>query len=200
MADLVHNYVRTSYSLCSETSWNRVEGIFAELEERGHTQLERDNVPPADRRMTRALDMRYAGQSHELNVAVRGAQSLEEMVSRFHGVHERHYGYSMPGEEVAIVNYRLVAMGVRPKPVIESRERPSGDADVTPKGERRVHFNDEGWVRCCVYDRDLLKPGNVVHGPCVVEEWDTTTVVNDGYAGTVDGFGNLILAKGGKIV
>ena len=198
VADLVHNYVRTSYSLCSETSWNRVEGIFAELEERGHTQLERDNVPPADRRMTRTLDMRYAGQSHELNVAVRGAQSLEEMVSRFHGVHERHYGYSMPGEEVAIVNYRLVAMGVRPKPVIESRERPSGDADVTPKGERRVHFNDEGWVRCSVYDRDLLKPGNVVHGPCVVEEWDTTTVVNDGYAGTVDGYGNLILAKGGR--
>jgi len=195
VADLVHNYVRTSYSLCSETSWNRVEGIFGELEERGHTQLEIDGVPLADRRMTRSLDMRYAGQSHELNVAARDAQSLGGMVSRFHGVHERHYGYSMPEEEVAIVNYRLVAMGVRPKPVMEPRERSSGDAEVAKKGKRRVHFNDEGWVRCSVYDRDLLKPGNVVHGPCVVEEWDTTTVVNDGYAGTVDGFGNLILAK-----
>ena len=197
VADLVHNYVRTSYSLCSEMSWNRVEGIFGELEERGHTQLEIDSVLPADRGITRSLDMRYAGQSHELNVAARDAQSLGEMVSRFHGVHERHYGYSMPGEEVAIVNYRLVAMGVRPKPVIESSERPIGDADVAQKGERRVHFDDGGWVRCGVYDRDLLKPGNVVHGPCVVEEWDTTTVVNIGYAGTVDGYGNLILAKGG---
>ena len=197
VADLVHNYVRTSYSLCSETSWNRVEGIFGELEERGHTQLEIDSVPPADRRMTRSLDMRYAGQSHELNVAARDAQSLGEIVSRFHGVHERHYGYSMPEEEVAIVNYRLVAMGVRPKPAMEPREGPSGDSDVAQKGERRVHFNDEGWVRCSVYDRDLLKSGNVVHGPCVIEEWDTTTVVNEGYAGTVDGYGNLILAKGG---
>lgn len=200
VADLVHNYVRTSYSLCSETSWNRVEGIFAELEERGHTQLERDNVPPADRRIRRSIDMRYAGQSHELNVVLRDAQGLEEMVSRFHGVHERHYGYSIPGEEVAIVNYRLVAMGVRPKPEIESRSLMSGDVDAARKGERRVHFNDEGWILCNVYDRDLLKPGNVVHGPCVVEEWDTTTVVNDGYAGTVDGFGNLILVKGGRIV
>jgi len=200
VADLVHNYVRTSYSLCSETSWNRVEDIFAELEERGHTQLERDNVPPADRRIRRSIDMRYVGQSHELNVVLRDAQGLEEMVSRFHGVHERHYEYSIPGEEVAIVNYRLVAMGVRPKPEIESRSLMSGDVDAARKGERRVHFNDEGWILCNVYDRDLLKPGNVVHGPCVVEEWDTTTVVNDGYAGTVDGFGNLILVKGGRIV
>jgi len=200
VADLVHNYVRTSYSLCSETSWNRVEGIFGELEERGHAQLEIDSVPSADRRMTRSLDMRYAGQSHELSVAAHDAQSLEEMVSRFHGVHERHYGYSMPGEKVAIVNYRLVAMGVRPKPVMEPRGGPSGGSDVAQKGERRVHFNDEGWVRCSVYERDLLKSGNVVHGPCVVEEWDTTTVVNNGYAGTVDGFGNLILAKGGGSV
>jgi N-methylhydantoinase A len=146
--------------------------------------------------MTRSLDMRYAGQSHELNVAAHGAQGLEEVVTRFHGVHERHYGYSMQGEEVAIVNYRLVATGVRPKPALESKESSSGDADAARKGERRVHFKDD-WVTCRVYDRDLLKPGNVVHGPCVVEEWDTTTVVNDGYAGIVDGFGNLILAKGG---
>ncbi len=197
VADLVHNYVKTSYSLCSETSWSRVESIFAELETRGKAQLERDNVQQSQRRSARSLDMRYAGQSHELNVSVRGAQSMEEMVSRFHGVHERHYGYSMPGEEVAIVNYRLVAMGVRPKPRLESKEGSGVDADAALKGGRRVHFKDKGWVKCEVYDRDLLKPGNVVRGPCVVEEWDTTTVMNVGYTGTVDGFGNIILAREG---
>jgi N-methylhydantoinase A len=101
---------------------------------------------------------------------------------------------------VAIVNYRLVAMGVRPKPRLESRESSSVDANAARKGGRRVHFKDEGWVKCGVYDRDLLKPGNVVLGPCVVEEWDTTTVVNVGYTGTVDVFGNIILAREGGTV
>ena len=44
--------------------------------------------------------------------------------------------------------------------------------------------------------RDLLRPGNVVLGPCVVEEWDTTTIVNNGYRGRIDKYGNIILTRG----
>lgn len=198
VADLAHNYVKTSYSLCSETSWDEVEKIFSLLEESGNTQLERDKIPIKSRRIIKSMDMRYIGQSHELNVTVTDIEDLEKAITRFHGVHERYYGYSMPKEEVAIVNYRLVALGVRSKPEIKSIDKLSDDTWHARKGERRVHFRDEGWVRCIVYDRELLQPGNIVRGPCVVEEWDTTTVVNNGYSGSIDNYGNIILTRGGN--
>lgn len=198
VADLAHNYVKTSYSLCSETSWDEVEKIFSLLEESGNTQLERDKIPIKSRRIIKSMDMRYIGQSHELNVTVTDIEDLEKAITRFHGVHERYYGYSMPKEEVAIVNYRLVALGVRSKPEIKSIDKLSDDTWHARKGERRVHFRDEGWVRCIIYDRELLQPGNIVRGPCVVEEWDTTTVVNNGYSGSIDNYGNIILTRGGN--
>ena len=198
VADLAHNYVKTSYSLCSETSWDEVEKIFSLLEESGNTQLERDKIPIKSRRINKSVDMRYIGQSHELNVTVTDIEDLEKAITRFHEVHERYYGYSMPKEEVAIVNYRLVALGVRSKPEIKSIDKLSDDTWHARKGERRVHFRDEGWVRCIIYDRELLQPGNIVRGPCVVEEWDTTTVVNNGYSGSIDNYGNIILTRGGN--
>ena len=195
VADLAHNYVKTSYSLCSETGWEEVEKTFSKLMERGNTQLERNNIPIKDRRMKKSMDMRYVGQSHELSVTVTGIQDLESAVNRFHGVHERYYGYSMPKEEVAIVNYRLVAMGVRSKPEIKPIDRLSDDSSQAVKGVRQVHFKEDGWTRCSVYDRECLQPGNIVDGPCVVEEWDTTTVVNKGYSGRIDSYGNIVLTR-----
>ena len=198
VADLAHNYVKTSYSLCSETSWDEVTQIFSTLEERGNTQLERDNVPAKDRRITKSIDMRYVGQSHELNVSVTDIDDLERTIHEFHVVHERHYGYSMLKEEVAIVNYRLVALGVRSKPEIKTINKLSYDNSMARKGERRVHFKEQGWINCFVYDRELLQHGNMISGPCVVEEWDTTTIVNKGYSGTIDNYGNILLTKRGE--
>jgi N-methylhydantoinase A len=195
VANLAHNYVKTSYSLCSETGWGMVENVFSELEERGRTQLERDNISPRDMRLSRSVDMRYVGQSHELNVSVTDLLDVGGAVNRFHEVHEKHYGYSMPEEEVALVSYRLVAMGVRTKPEIEPVEHAVEDVNVARKGERLVHFGEGGWINCGVFDREVLRFGHIVRGPCIVEEWDTTTVINEGYCGRIDRYGNIVLRK-----
>ena len=43
----------------------------------------------------------------------------------------------------------------------------------------------------------VVAPVTVIKaGPCVIAQDDTTTIVPDGYAGSVDRFGNLILARG----
>ena len=195
VADLAHNYVKTSYMLCSETRWDHLEETFSKLVERGISQLELDNVPSRDREIIKSLDMRYVGQSHELNVPVTDIKDMQTIINRFHEVHQRHYGYSMPKEEIAIVNYRLVAKGLRSKPEIESKEIVGEDATQAVKGERQVHFKESGWTRCQIYNREKFQPGNIVDGPCVIEEWDTTTVLNEGYSGSIDRYGNIILTR-----
>lgn len=198
VADLAHNYVKTRYSICSKTNWEEVEKIFYELEERAKIQLEKDNVFSADMEITRSIDMRYIGQSHELNVNITGIKDIDESLNRFHEAHERHYGYSMPWEEVALVTYRVVAKGIRTKPEVKLKEQIIDGNKKARKGERLVHFKDKGWMKCDVFDREILPPGCTVHGPCIIEEWDTTTIVNDGYCGRIDQYGNIILKKEGN--
>jgi N-methylhydantoinase A len=202
VADVVHHYVKTVYIKSPEVSAERVEAIFIEMEEAGAIQLDKDEAPIEDRWLDRSVDMRYIGQSYELNVPVPSEileDGLEEVVRRFHTIHMKYYGYSMPDEEVALVSFRLVARGIRPKPAIEVKSTSASDVSEALKGGRPVHFSDEGWIECDVYDRELLNPRSLLQGPCIVEEWDTTTIVNDGYRVEVDAWGNLLLTRGGGV-
>jgi N-methylhydantoinase A len=199
VADVVHHYVKTFYIMAPEASALQVEAIFKEMEETGSIQLDEDEAPSEDRRLDRSVDMRYIGQSHELNVPVPSEimeDGLEEIVRRFHAIHMKHYGYSIPDEEVALVSFRLVARGIRSKPAIKVISTRVSDISEALKGSRPVHFADEGWIECEVYDRELLNPRSLLQGPCIVEEWDTTTIVNGGYNAEVDAWGNLLLTRG----
>jgi N-methylhydantoinase A len=200
VADIVHHYVKTVYIKAPKADPEWVEAIFTEMEETGSIQLDEDEAPREDWRLDRSVDMRYVGQSHELNVPVPSEireDDLEEIVRRFHAIHMKHYGYNMPDEAVALVSFRLVARGIRSKPAIEVKPMRVGDLSEALKGSRSVHFADEGWIECDVYDRELLSSGSLFRGPCVVEEWDTTTIVNSGYRAEVDAWGNLLLTRGG---
>jgi len=200
VADVVHHYVKTVYIKASEANADRVEAIFREMEETGSTQLDEDEAPRPDRRLDRFVDMRYIGQSHELNVPAPSEiaeDGIEEIVRHFHSIHMKHYGYSMPDEEAALVSFRLVARGIRSKPAVEVKSTLGGDVSEALKGSRHVNLGDGSWIECDVYDRELLNPGSLIQGPCVVEEWDTTTIVNGGYRMEVDAWGNLLLTRGG---
>jgi len=61
---------------------------------------------------------------------------------------------------------------------------------------RRVYFSGRGWVSCPIVDRDTLGTGAILTGPVIVEQLDSTTVVNHGQRARVDGFGNLIVSLG----
>jgi N-methylhydantoinase A len=100
----------------------------------------------------------------------------------------------MQNEEVAIVSYRLMALGMRTKPQLKHLTQ-KNDTKMAEKGSRLVHFKDKGLVECIEYDRLKLKTGDLIKGPCIIEEWDTTTVVKKGFMGLIDSFGNLIFTK-----
>jgi len=59
-----------------------------------------------------------------------------------------------------------------------------------------VYFSGHGWVNCSIVDRETLGPGATLTGPVIVEQLDSTTVVNHGQRARVDGFGSLIVSLG----
>jgi N-methylhydantoinase A len=137
----------------------------------------------------RRADLRYRGQSFELTVEADEPGRLEE---RFHAAHEGRYGYRMEDEPVELVNLRLVATVPIERPPLDEPEA-TGKAET---GRREANF-DGGWGEVRVFDREEMGRGSEVEGPAIVEFRESTCVVRPGWAGAVDGVGNLVLEKSG---
>jgi N-methylhydantoinase A len=84
-------------------------------------------------------------------------------------------------------------------PKFEPRAEPAPASARSPdfavKGRRRIHLSAEESVEARLYERDRLDVGSVITGPAIVEQFDSTTVVPQGWTARVDGYHNLILER-----
>ncbi|MEO8159113.1 MAG: hydantoinase/oxoprolinase family protein [Betaproteobacteria bacterium] len=194
VADVRADFSLSRIGLLNEAGADGLNGGFAELERRAADWFSREGVPPTQRRVDRSLDLRFAGQSHELTVPI-ASKNLQEVdlsaiVTAFQGEHMRVFGYA-PDGQVQIVTYRLsahtpVAGAPRHRPVAQVK----GSALT---GSRRAHFQGIGFVDCPIYDRSLLEPQKEVRGPAIMEQMDTTTVVLPGQIARAQSDGILLL-------
>ncbi|WP_290901161.1 hydantoinase/oxoprolinase family protein [Ferroglobus sp.] len=198
VADIKHDYVRSYIAEEDEVDLSLLQSYFAELEKRGIEQLRKEGVREEDMEIKWSMDMRYSGQSYELNIPIeRGTkftkESFKEIVKRFHKRHEEVYTYSSEDEKVEIVNLRVTAIGKVPKIQLEKIEKGNrSPPSKALKEEREVYFGN-GFLRVPVYTRELMLAGNVVEGPCIIEEKFSTTVIHSGCKAKIDDFGNIIV-------
>jgi len=173
MSDVRRDYVRPLLGADPDDT-------FAELESSAREHLE-------DPELRRRADLRYRGQSFELTVE---ADDLDAVEERFAEEHERRYGYRMEGEDVELVNARVVATVPVERPELVAEEA-EGDAEA---GERRANFDGE-WSEVPVYRRAGMGEGFEVKGPAIVEFAEATCVVRPGWSGAVDKAGTLVLER-----
>jgi N-methylhydantoinase A len=97
-----------------------------------------------------------------------------------------------------LVNLKTSVVGRRrsvdPALLAASAERAS-DLAGAAEGARRVWFAD-GWRQAPVYRRERLPLGAAFTGPAIVEQLDTTIVVEPGDRAHLDPVGNLVLRLG----
>jgi N-methylhydantoinase A len=180
-ADALHPLSRTVlWPLAAPRTVERAARVFAELERRARSRW------GADLSFARSADLRYRGQSFEIEVpwSARAAAA-------FHAAHRRRYGYARPAGEIEVVNLGVV--GRRPGPPLPvSRLR---------RGVRGAPWGTVGMdtgrraVRAPVFRREALGAGAHVGGPALIVEYGATTYLPPGFRLRVDGWGNLRLAE-----
>jgi N-methylhydantoinase A len=182
MADTVRDYSRTV--MLPHATREELSTLFAELEERGSRDLLEEGLEGS---ALRSADLRYTGQGYELNIA-----DAPTIFEDFHDMHERRYGYANRGAAVEIVNVR-VRFVVQNKPVHLPTSQPvAGDGTQAILKMRPMYFAG-AWQESTVYDRDLLIAGDTIHGPALITEYSSTTVLPPLCVATVDLYGNLIV-------
>jgi N-methylhydantoinase A len=145
--------------------------------------------------------MRYDGQGYEVEVALPDDQPMKhlaaDLAQLFAAAYRRVFQIDYPRKPFEIVNWKVEAIGPRPaggRP-LSAVSRPVGC--LADKGTRRAFFPEAGgFVQTPVFDRYALLPGDVITGPALIEENESTCVIGPGDRVTVDSHCNLLASFG----
>ncbi|RWJ05731.1 hydantoinase/oxoprolinase family protein [Mesorhizobium sp.] len=196
VADVKNEFIKTRYQVLTQNVVADMAEDFLDLRRQAMNWLRNDQAYSGDCIFMPAADMRYEGQSYEIDVPLdvgwveRGDWS--KILNAFFDRHDEVYGYADPDAVVQLINLKLTVVGPTPKPVLVPSE-PSKGVPV-PKGTGRVFLRGE-WRDADLYDRDELRPGHRFAGPAIVVQSDTTTCIPDYFETEVDRFGNLLIRR-----
>jgi N-methylhydantoinase A len=198
MADVQHDFARTSVTPLDGLDLGAVEAAYKEMEAEAAARLTDEGFPAGRQRMARAVDVRYAGQEHSVTVAFpAGTKDVVGRVSEdFARLHERQYGHTMD-DPVEITTLRLRATGEVGKPELPLLPERSSGGDGARHGKfgkRLVHTSDGPPTEYGLYHREDLLAGDVIAGPAVIAEHTATTVVHAGDELTVGRYGEMIIS------
>jgi len=198
LADAVKDTSQTVMLPAAEADGATLRRLFALLYERARADLRAEGFGDDEIAFLPALDMRYTGQSYELRVDVNLGAGTEEHVSAFHELHRQRFSYASEDEPVEIVNLRVKAVGRTAEFQFPYQAPGSLHPKAAQLGHKPVYFADRDPPHAArplptaLYERDRLDPGNMVVGPAVLFQLDTTTVIPPDWSATVDGWGNLL--------
>jgi N-methylhydantoinase A/oxoprolinase/acetone carboxylase beta subunit len=201
VASVEYDHARTFRARAESVDFHRAAATLAELAALGREKLERDGAPMDRVTVTGFADMRYVGQSYELEVvlpATLGPETIGLVVTDFHDLHRRIYGHSSATDPVEFVNLRSVCALAFPPPRLRPAVRGGRLADAV-RATRPVVFPGGDAVPTPVYDRTRLPTGVRIPGPAIVEQADTTTVIGPGQTAQLDECQNLVIALDGSV-
>ncbi|WP_323042849.1 hydantoinase/oxoprolinase family protein [Gemmobacter sp.] len=135
-------------------------------------------------------NLSYAGQIHTLRVPVQAGWDHARITAAFEDVYRSEYGNTLDGIAVTLVGLLTAVEGVRPKPDL-GRAADEVAGTPVPVGWRDVWF--DGWLRTPIYDRTTFRPGMAFDGPAIVEQADTTSVIEPGQRARVDRLTNILV-------
>jgi N-methylhydantoinase A len=193
-SDLRTDRVRTVNLEDADLSTGVVAQRFVELEREAAAEV----APAAGGAVhfRRSVDVRYRGQSHELNVVLAGAdvtaETLTQLRSDFYQRHREAFGVGSSGP-IEVVNVRVRATQSVPH---ASFSRPSSNGSPTGRNgtTRNAWFSERGgFVVTPVYQIDDCAAGRPIAGPALLEAPESTVLVPPGWTASVAASGAVVL-------
>jgi N-methylhydantoinase A len=204
-APVAFELVRSRYMRLSEFDPTAVAAMFSEMRSQAEA-IVRPGAMNAPLSETRTADMRYRGQGHEITVflPVRpcSGDDKTEYQHLFESAYEKQFGRTIPGLDIEIISWstRLSAFDTAAG---DSREaRTNGPMALTQvsadlnAGVRRVYDPRTGeFAEIPLYWRDDLTPGDMILGPAIIAEAETSTFVTASFSAHINLFGYIVLDR-----
>jgi N-methylhydantoinase A len=197
-ADVEHHFARTFRRLLRRIELADLNQAWDAMAAEAKDQLTAEGFTAGQIRIRRLASLHYQGQTFDLTVPVGDGAldraALAAMEEAFGREHERTYGHRAGTEEpVELTEIRLIGQGIPERPLSPQTLQPAEPGDVEPLPSREAYFGPEtGWLDTPILRRaDLTTPRE---GPCIIEEYDATSVVAPGARARLDALGSIVIA------
>ncbi len=193
VADLRHDFVRTVNRPLDSADMVAVHAILAGQEEEGRRLIAAERITLTDTRAECSADMQFVGQTHLLRVALPNpTPSRDDLQRLFEAAYHARFRVDLPTIRANLVNLNTSVIGQRAELDLSRLIDPQGRKPrPEPAETRRVWFG--GWHDTPVYWRDHLPLDLRLTGPAIIEQMDTTSIIDPGCTVTSDQDGNLIV-------
>ncbi len=190
--DCVHSRLLTKDQIGAKL----LNEIYSSLDKQGNDELEKQNVINENRVLIRTCDMRYFGQAFEISVPltckVITENDIDDIIERFHNLHEQAYGHCMKEDPIEFVNYRVSAVGTFDKPDIVKSAGVRKVSNADKKIFGKAIFNGREYD-VPILNRDALSVGDIIDGPAIIAEMGATVVVYPNHTAEIDEMKNIIM-------
>ena len=200
VADLRHDFVNSFNQPLDEADIDQLHQLLASQRAEGERLISQEPVPVEALEMRHVLDMQFVGQTHLLQVPLTHADlSREEIQQAFETIYFDRFRVRLSEIRAQIVSVSTSVIGQRPPVDLAGLIPPDSRADTLEEarlGSRPVWF-DGGWVEAALYDREKLPANSQLTGPAVLEQMDTTILIEPQDSASTDADGNILIQIGG---
>jgi N-methylhydantoinase A len=198
IADMRHDFVQTVNRTLAELDVADFNAEIARMAEEGGRLLDGSGVAFLSRDTLVACDMLYLGQTHTVAAPI-GWQpgrmlNVDEIRAAFEKRYREVYGRLLENIPIRVLNIHVAAVGRRPKLDLAALAPSGGSIAQATLGVRPVYV-DGAWQEATVYARRELPVDAIVKGPAILEQQDTTILVEPNLQARVDRLGNVILER-----
>jgi len=193
LADVRHDYGLTVNRPLGEVEGAWVDEVLAGQAAEGRALIGREAVEVTGFHVAHEADFLYQGQTHVMRMRVPSPGFDPVAVRRdFEATYRERFDVDLSDMRPILAALRTVVIGRRER--IEGLGGPPrSGATARPAPVRRPVWFAGHWVPTPVIERDHLAPGDVIDGPAIVEQLDTTTLLEPGDRARVDPMGNLLI-------
>ncbi len=197
VADVRHDYVNSINVPLALAEMDQVDTIFTAQIEAGKTIIESEGVEIEELIIIHDVDMQFQGQTHILNFPVHETKlTRESLQTAFEKAYWNRFEVELPEIRAVLVNLHTAVIGRR-KPVpltsLISTTEQNAQIEDCKTGIRQVWF-ESGWKETPIYKRESLSLKASFKGPAIIEQLDTTIIVEPDNKVEVDLDGNLIIS------
>ncbi len=182
---------RSFNKLVPATNDAEIGAVIEDLIAQVSAELAAEGVAAADIEIRTELDIRYAGQAFEVPLFAEPGTAIATLAERFDAEHKRLFTFNLDVPQ-EVVNIRVVALGKAANVEAERLPASNGNPQAAKLRDHQLYM-DGKLQPAVIYDRSKLRAGDIVPGPAIVTEMDSTTLIHTGHNALVDAFGNLLI-------
>ncbi|MBF9037317.1 hydantoinase/oxoprolinase family protein [Rhodobacterales bacterium LSUCC0246] len=202
IADMRQDFVQTINSGVNDTDPTVIFEYLQNHVREGHRALDAAGTNFESRVTSFTFDMAYQGQTHTVNVPIDinvsnevvAVPSLDQISNAFDLEYKKTFGRLLENGVRRIINIRTSVTGKRPRFDLATLAPKGGVIKQAFKGTRSVHFGDQ-WYDTNIYDRLALPVGAIIPGPAILEQPDTTVLIEPELVGRIDDYGNTLIER-----